>query len=151
MAPPPIGRFLEARTFRTSDTALPVNECVHETSKAFVISLNDPVAIPPTFKDVVSGVGGLVSNPDQPVLVTPAKSDWRFAVMVAPEVCAVGAGRLSVPPLPVKIEKVRCPIVMGVEHIRQRLKLVHEKLPVRRERPGEVPQGSKVQTRSIHR
>ena len=90
-----------------------MNECVHETSKAFVFSLNDPVALPPIFKDADSGVGGLVSNPDQPVLVTPAKSDWRFAVMVAPEVCAVGTGRWSVPSLLVKMENVRWEIVMG--------------------------------------
>ena len=83
---------------------MPVNGRVQEKSNAFVISLNDPVAIPPMFNDAISG---LLFTHAQPVLVTPANTDWRSAVMVAPEVSAVGAGKFKLPPLLVKIEKVR--------------------------------------------
>lgn len=44
----------------------------HEMLKAFVVSLNVPLAAPPIFSDAISG---FVFTHDQPVLVTPAKSD----------------------------------------------------------------------------
>jgi hypothetical protein len=77
---------------------------------AFVVVLNVPLALPPIFNDAICG---FVFTHDQAVLVTPAKSDWRFAFIVEAEVCAVGAGRLSVPPLLVKMEKVRWEIAIG--------------------------------------
>jgi hypothetical protein len=60
-------------------------------------------------------INGFVLTHPQPVLVTPAKSDWRFAVRVAPDVNPVGAGRLRAPPLLVKIENVRWLIVIGLK------------------------------------
>lgn len=83
---------------------------VHAISNAFVVSLNDPVAIPPIFKEDIAEFE-LIQ--DQPLLVTPANSDRRSAVMIEPAVCAVGAGRFSAPPLLLKIENVRCEIVIG--------------------------------------
>ena len=83
---------------------------VHAISNAFVASLNDPVAIPPMLREDITG---LVFIQVQPLLVTPAKSDRRSAVMVEPDVCAVGAGRFSAPPLLLKIENVRWEMVIG--------------------------------------
>jgi hypothetical protein len=89
---------------------MPVYGCVHEIFNAFVTWLKEPDASPPMFKDAMSGS---LFTQDQLVLVTPAKSDWRSTVMVAPDVCAVGAGRLSALPLLVKMENVRWEMVIG--------------------------------------
>ncbi len=95
-----LARATETKRPRGQEQRRPWNVRLHETSKAFVSSLNDPgrdaADIQPT------PCRNFVRPRTQPVLVTPANSDRRSAVMVEPLVSAVGAGRSSAPPLPVR-------------------------------------------------